>query len=262
MLVDGGGEIRFKKSEPGHDSIDWTQGDQSESDFADQAFSIGEAVVSRFIWSLGRTRVDYVLATHAHADHIGGLTDVVRNLDVRQAVVGHAPTSDPEFEQFRKAIERRNVPLSMLKAGEHFDIDGVGIDVLWPPPAQGQPVTSGNDDSIVLRLVYGSISILLAGDIERNAEDSLVAAGVNLKADVLKVPHHGSRTSSTEAFVNAVNPAYAVISVGERSRFGHPHVSVVERYLERGIKLLQTGRNGMVTVETDGASLGIANYRK
>src|SRR6185369_5639883 len=262
MLVDGGGEIRFKKVAPGHDPIDWTQADGSEADFTDQAFSIGEAVVSRFIWSLGRTRVDYVLATHAHADHMGGLVDVVRNLDVGQAVVGHAPTADAEFEQFRNAVERRNVPFSILNAGEHFDIDGVGIDVLWPPPAQDLPVTSGNDDSIVLRLVYGSISILLAGDIERNAEDSLVASGVNLKADVLKVPHHGSRTSSTEAFVDAVNPGYAVISVGERSRFGHPHVSVVERYKTRGVKLLQTGRDGMVTVETEGNSISIASFRK
>ena len=152
--------------------------------------------------------------------------------------------------------------MSTVRSGEHFEIDGVGIDVLWPPPAQGSPVTSGNDDSIVLRLVYGSISILLAGDIERNAEESLVASGVNLQADVLKAPHHGSRTSSTEAFVNAVNPGYAVISVGERSRFGHPHASVVERYKAHGVNLLQTGRNGMVTLESDGSTFDIRTYRK
>jgi competence protein ComEC len=262
MLIDGGGEIRFNKGERNGGPGDWAEADTAESEFTDQSFSIGEAVVSRFIWSLGRTRVDYVLATHAHADHMGGLADVLRNLDVGQAVVGHAPTSDPEFEQFRKAAARRNVPVLVLKAGEHFDIDGVGIDVLWPPPAQGQPVTSGNDDSIVLRLVYGSISIMLAGDIERNAEDSLIAAGANLKADVLKVPHHGSRTSSTEAFVDAVNPGYAVISVGERSRFGHPHASVVERYKARGVKLLQTGREGMVTMETEGTSLSVRTFRR
>lgn len=262
MLIDGGGEIRFNKGERNAGLGDYAEADTAESGFTDQAFSIGEAVVSRFIWSLGRTRVDYVVATHAHADHMGGLADVVRNLDVGQAVVGHAPTSDPEFELFRKTVERRRVPLSVLKMGEHFDIDGVGIDVLWPPPAQGLPVTSGNDDSIVLRLVYGSISILLAGDIERNAEDSLVASGVNLKADVLKVPHHGSRSSSTEAFVGAVNPEYAVISVGDRSRFGHPHVSVVERYKAHGVKLLQTGRDGMVTVETEGTALSVETFRK
>lgn len=262
MLVDGGGEIRFKKGERNTGPGDWAEADTVESDFRDQGFSVGEAVVSRFIWSLGRTRVDYLLATHAHADHIGGLRDVVRNIDVGQAVVGHAPTSDAEFDLFRKAVDRRNIPLSIVKTGEHFDIDGVGIDVLWPPSAQGLPVTSGNDDSIVLRLVYGSISILLAGDIERNAEDSLVAAGANLKADVLKVPHHGSRTSSTEAFVNAVNPRYAVISVGERSRFGHPHAGVVERYKAHGVKLLQTGRDGMVTVETEGTTLSVATFRR
>jgi competence protein ComEC len=252
MLVDGGGEIRFNKVEA----------DSEDSGFTDQSFSIGEAVVSRFIWSLGRTRVDYLLATHAHADHIGGLVDVVRNLDVGQAIVGHAPRDDAEFKRFYDAVSQRKVPLSMLKTGERFEIDGVGIDVLWPPPAQGSPVTSGNDDSIVLRLVYGSISILLAGDIERNAEDSLVASGVDLQADVLKVPHHGSKTSSTESFINAVNPRVAVISVGERSRFGHPHASVVDRYKAHGVNLLQTGRNGMVTLESDGSTFDIRTYRK
>jgi len=264
MLVDGGGEIRFAGGERNRGAGDSTeiQADGAEAGFTDRSFSIGEAVVSRFIWSLGRTRVDYVLATHAHADHIGGLVDVVRNLEIGQAVIGHAPTSDAEFERFRGAVTRRRVPMSTVKSGEHFQIDGVGIDVLWPPPAQVLPVTSGNDDSIVLRLVYGSISILLAGDIERNAEESLVASGVNLQADVLKAPHHGSRTSSTEAFVNAVNPRYAVISVGERSRFGHPHATVVERYTAHGVNLLQTGCNGMVTLESDGSTFDIRTYRK
>ena len=134
--------------------------------------------------------------------------------------------------------------------------------MLWPPAASGDAVTSGNDDSVVLRLVYGSVSVLFAGDIEQAAENSLVASGVDLRADVLKVPHHGSRTSSTEAFVDAVNPGYAVISVGERSRFGHPHPAVVERYRSRSIGLLHTGRDGMVTVATDGKSLKIDTFRR
>ena len=260
MLVDGGGELRFDRREQEGRGYEEEDG---EKDFTDNMFSIGEAVVSRFIWSLGRTRVDYVLATHAHADHIGGLSDVVRNLNVGQAIVGHAPATDREYDQFAKAVNKYGVQLSAVSAGERFEIDGVSIEVLWPPPpAYGSQVTSGNDDSVVLRLVSGSVSILLAGDIEQAAEDSLVASGANLRADILKVPHHGSRTSSTEAFINAVSPRYAVLSVGERSRFGHPHRAVVDRYLARGVKLLQTGRDGMVTVETDGATLDITTYKK
>jgi competence protein ComEC len=257
MLVDGGGELRFDGRERGV-----TQSEEVEPVFTDNAFSIGEAVVSRFIWSLGRTRVDYVLATHADADHIGGLWDVVRNMQVGQAIVGHVPTADPEYDRFVDQVRKRRVPLSAVSAGEQFEIDGVAIEVLSPPPAYGSRVTSGNNDSVVLRLRYGSVSILLAGDIEQAAEESLVASGVDLHADLLKVPHHGSRTSSTEAFIDAVNPRYAVISVGERSRFGHPHATVVRRYLAGDVKLLQTGHDGMVTVETDGASIDVETYRR
>ena len=257
MLVDGGGELRFDARERGV-----TQSEEVEPVFTDNAFSIGEAVVSRFIWSLGRTRVDYVLATHADADHIGGLWDVVRNMQVGQAVVGHVPTADPEYDRFVDEVRQRRVPLSAVSAGEQFEIDGVAIEVLWPPPAFGSRVTSGNNDSVVLRLRYGSLSIVLSGDIEEAAEDSLVASGVDLHADLLKVPHHGSKTSSTESFIDAVNPRYAVISVGERSRFGHPHATVVNRYLARDVKLLQTGHDGMVTVETDGASIDVETYRR
>ena len=251
MLLDGGGELRFASREQKED----------EPSFTENAFSIGEAVVSRFIWSLGRTKVDYVLATHADADHMGGLADVVENFRIGQGIVGHVPAHDPEYERFVESLRRRQAPLSTVSAGEHFEIDGVRVEVLWPPKASGAAVTSGNDDSVVLRLVYGSVSMLFAGDIERAAEDSLVASGVDLRADVLKVPHHGSRTSSTDAFVDAVNPRYAVISVGERSRFGHPHAPVVERYRARNIRLLQTGRQGTVTAATDGLTMEVTTYK-
>jgi len=253
MLVDGGGEIRHTvgQREPNEEELQYSEG----------AFSIGESVVSRFIWSLGSTRVDYVLVTHAHADHIGGLCDVIRNMNVGQGVVGHEPTDEPEYERFTRAANRRGVPLYSVSAGERFEIDGVTIDVLWPTPAAEPPVTSGNNDSVVLKLVYGSITILLAGDIEQATEDSLAASAIDLRADLLKVPHHGSRTSSTEAFVNAVNPKYAIISVGERSRFGHPHPTVVDRYISHGARLFQTGRDGTVTAETDGSVIAVSTYR-
>ncbi len=254
MLVDGGGELRFNKPE--------STREDTEAEFTEGGFSVGEAVVSRFIWSLGRTRVDYVLATHAHADHIDGASDVVRNFRVGQTIVGRVPESDLEFRRFLRTVEQRSVSLSTVNTGDRFEVDGVRVEVLWPPRPSQAPVTSGNNDSVVLRLVYGSIAVLLTGDIEQAAENALIESGVNLRAEVLKVPHHGSKTSSSGAFVDAVQPGYAVISVGERSRFGHPHPSVVNRYAGRGVSVFQTGRDGTVTVETDGRSLEISRFRK
>ena len=254
MLVDGGGELQFNSRHPDNDG--------TENDFSQSAFSIGEAVVSRFIWSLGRTRVDYIVATHADADHIGGLSAIARNFRVDDAIIGHAPDNDPEFEFFARTVTRKGIPLSLVNAGERFEIDGVGIEVLWPPPASSTPVTSSNNDSVVLRLVYGSTSVLLAGDIEQTAEELLLTSGADLHADVLKVPHHGSKTSSIESFIDAVNPKYAVISVGERSRFGHPHAVVVNRYLGRGVRILQTGITGTITFDLDGETLEVKTYRR
>jgi competence protein ComEC len=254
MLVDGGGELQFNSRQPDNDG--------TENDFSEGAFSIGEAVVSRFIWSLGRTRVDYIVATHADADHIGGLSAIARNFRVDDAIIGHAPDHDPEFEFFARTVSRNGIPLSVVNAGDRFEIDGIGIEVLWPPPASSTPVTSNNNDSVVLRLVYGSTSVLLAGDIEQTAEELLLASHADLHADVLKVPHHGSKTSSIESFIDAVDPKYAVISVGERSRFGHPHAVVVNRYLSRGVRILQTGLNGTVTFDLDGEALDVKTYRR
>ena len=270
MLVDAGGDIRFDTRAEGRDesaqsgkNSDSQEGvGEMEPDFDGGGFPVGEAVVSRFLWSQGRTRLDYVLATHADADHIGGLSDVVKNFRVGEALVGHAPATDSGYARFASAVTRHNITLSALCAGERFDIEGVAVEVLWPPRASDPSATSRNNDSVVLRLVYGSAAILLAGDIEREAEDALLQSGVDLRADVLKVPHHGSKTSSTERFIERVQPACAVISAGERSRFGHPHAVVTERYFSRGVRLFQTGRDGMITVETDGETIDAAAYRK
>lgn len=255
MLIDAGGEAGFGAGE--------TEGSGGRGPDSRRAFSVGEAVVSRFLWSLGYTRVDYLVATHGDADHIEGLSAVARNFDVGQSIIGRLVVAEPgkgaELQRFRQTISERAIPLGQVRAGQRFEVEGARVEIIWPPArASG---SSSNNDSIVIRLVYGAFSALMTGDIEREAEARLTESRLNLRADVLKAPHHGSRTSSSEDFLKKVSPECVVISVGERSRFGHPHELVLDRYRRAGARLFQTGRDGMVTVSSDGSGFNVTSYK-
>jgi competence protein ComEC len=254
MLVDAGGEIRLKEVAGDPD------GEESASEAITGRSFIGEMVVSRFLWSLGITRIDYAIVTHSDRDHIGGFPEIIRNFSVGQVVFGGVPGDNPEFNQLAAMLSERGIPAAIVSAGESFNIEGVTVEVLWP--ALAARAMSENDRSVVIRLVYGSVAALLTGDIERVAETALLESGRDLRADLLKVPHHGSNTSSGDEFLRAVDPASAVISVGERSPFGHPHKAVVDRFLGRGIMLYRTGQVGTVSAETGGESFAVTTYRR
>ena len=231
LLVDGGGRPSFSTSA------------------TDAGRRIGETVVSEYLWWRGFGEIDYVLATHADADHIDGLNDVLKNFSVRGAFVGRRPSNDPEFAKFAQTLVQTGVPLETIEAGDSIHFGEVVVKILWPP---GGPDQSTNNDSVVMRIEFGKHAILLTGDIEKRAEGYLIATQQPLRADVVKVPHHGSKTSSTEAFVLATKPSLAIISVGRNSMFGHPHREVVERWVEIGAKVLITGDSGTISVSTDG----------
>lgn len=248
LLVDGGGRPGFLKP-----SIDSEPVEQ-------EARSIGEAVVSEYLWWRGLDRVDYVLATHADADHIDGLNDVVRNFSVCSALVGRTPGGDPEYAKFAQTLTLNRTPLQVLEEGDVMRFGDVEVTVLWPPATMDANAPSQNNDSVVLSLRFGERTILLTGDIEKGAETAMIRARQNLHADVVKVPHHGSKTSSTENFVDATKPGVAVISVGRTSMFGHPHKEVVARWLASGAEVLTTGRCGTITVTTDGRELKVQRF--
>ena len=205
--------------------------------------------------------MDYILATHAHADHIDGLNAVARNFKVRAAFVGRAPARDSEYARFAATALAEGVPVYFINRGDRLRIGGVTLDALWPPRVgEMEDAPSGNDDSIVLRLRFGERTFLFTGDIEHGAEAALVGAGDELGCDVVKVAHHGSRTSSTDAFVAATHPTIAIISVGLTSPFGHPNTEVVERWRESGAEVLTTGGSGTISISTDGHDLEMKRY--
>lgn len=223
--------------------------------------SVGEAVVSEYLWWRGLDAVDYVLPTHADADHIDGLNDVLRNFTVDAALVARSPANDPEYAKFAQTLLATKTHVARIQAGDLIRVGDVQIEVLWPPAAAHANEPSRNNDSIVLRLEFGKRSLLLTGDIEKSGERALIASGKQLKADVVKVPHHGSRSSSTLPFVTATAAQFAVISVGQTSVFGHPHADVVERWRANGAQVFTTGKCGTITVTTDGTDLTLTGMQ-
>lgn len=257
LLVDGGGRPQFsgRRASPVEEEGD-------DEPFERDTRSIGEAVVSEYLWWRGLDRVDYVMATHSDADHIDGLNDVARNFRVRAALVGRTPADDAEFTRFFKTTRRTDLPLYPLSRGDALRFGAVEADVLWPAEAHDSRGASGNNDSLVLRLRFGDRVFLLTGDIEKETEAALAVAPEDLRADVVKVAHHGSRTSSTDALISRTQPKIAVISVGRSSIYGHPHGDVVERWRLSGAEILTTGQRGTITVSTDGHDLRVETYAR
>ncbi len=258
LLIDGGGRPSFGGAKSGSSEV----GPISDgAPFERDTRTIGEAVVSEYLWWRGLDRIDFILATHADADHIDGLNDVARNFQVGHAFVARVPGNDPEYVKFAGSLSRRQISQGVLAAGDVLHFGGVTLTVLWPPLA-GINAPSGNNDSIVLQLNYGRRTILMTGDIEQAAETTILNSHPGIACDIVKVPHHGSRTSSTEAFVGATHPRLAVVSVGLTSMFGHPATEVIERWRAGGAEVMTTGQRGTITVSTDGADLRVATFLK
>jgi len=245
MLIDGGGQPNLR--------------DEDDTNFSPDAPRIGEAVVSEFLWEEGYSRIDYVVATHADADHMQGLSDVAKNFEIGKLMVGSTPVGDPEYKELMRVANKRGIPITTVRRGDAFSVSGVTLRVL--NPITNLDPGSQNNSSIVMKIEFGSRSFLMTGDIERTTEANLVADGCEaIRVDVVKVPHHGSRTSSTDAFVDCTRPEIAVISVGRRSRFGHPHAEVVQRWRAAGVEIMKTGESGTITIETDGDAIRIQTF--
>lgn len=240
ILIDGGGTPQWKR-------------DLGEDPFEPDIRGVGEVAVAATLFRRGIANVDIAMLTHADGDHAAGLAEVIRTMPVTELLTARVETEGEAAELFHAARDART-QVELVSSGSTFVIDGVDFTVLHPAAGSDD---YDNDNSLVLLVKFGAHSFMLTGDIERKGEHELLRRWSFGPVDVVKIPHHGSRTSSTQEFVDATVAKYAVVSAARRSQFGHPHRGVVERWLASGTTILSTQISGMITFTTDGRAMSL-----
>lgn len=191
--------------------------------------------------------IDLVFITHPDQDHAEGLVEILRRYKVGAVVLPVAFKELASYEVIIKEAEKQNVPVVFADADKGFLIEeNLVIDVLYPAENAVYFTDKSNLHSVVLQLDYMDSKILFTGDVTEEQEKEMLSMGINIDAEILKVPHHGSKSSSSEVFIKAVSPEYAMISCGENNPFGHPHTEVLERYNDFGAEVLRTDEMGSV----------------
>jgi competence protein ComEC len=218
---------------------------------AASGWDVGEDVVAPYLWTRGIARLDAVLLTHAHSDHMGGMAAVLRDLRPRVLWISVEPGQSRGLPALLEEAAALGISVERFHAGDRFGFGGVDMRVLAPEAGYANAGAAKNDDSLVMEMAYGKSRVLLEGDAEAPSERAMLANGRVQPATLLKVGHHGSRTSTTEEFLEAVRPREAVISVGRRNTFGHPRADVLARLEAEGARVYRTDRDGAETFLLD-----------
>lgn len=201
--------------------------------------------------------IDLVVLTHPDKDHLAGLVDVLDRYKVGAVLTTGVRRETALFHRWEQKLKEKGIPVIIAKRGLWSEIaPGIGLLIFTPETAvNGEIMEKTNNTGIVAKLIYGTTSYLFTADIEKPVEELIVRSNLNLDADVLKVAHHGSKTSSSENFLTATSPDIAVISLGRSNSYGHPHAEVIERLKEHVRHILRTDLNGDVTIKSNGIRL-------
>ena len=210
----------------------------------------GEAVNRCLTGTLGLDALDYVIATHAHDDHLGGMPEALRGLSVGHICSSRAVSGSFWFQTVLTVLRQDSLEISFPAPLDSFQLGSATVTFINPLTAAENP----NDLSLAVRIEYGGNTVLLAADIEAEAEAAMLESGIPLQADILKVAHHGGNTSSTEAFIRAVSPKIAVISVGAGNKHGHPHPEPLRTLEKYNVTVYRTDLFGTVVCTGDGTS--------
>lgn len=256
-LVGDEGELRVSFIDVGQGDSEFIELPNGETLLIDAGTNETGADVVNYIESLGYSSIDYVVGTHPHEDHIGGLDDVIRTFDVESVYMPKVTADTKTFEDVLDAVDEKGLTINTAKAGVTL-VDGDGLSVKMLAPVLDE-YDNTNDYSAVIRIVYDDTSFIFMGDAEQYAEDLITG---DVDSDVLKVGHHGSSTSTGEAFLERVSPSYAVISCGFDNSYGHPHIETMEKLGSLGIPVFRTDEMGTVVAESDGTEINIKTLGK
>lgn len=209
----------------------------------------------KYLKDKGIAQIDYLIVTHPHEDHIGGATTILKNFEVKNFYSPKITSNTKTFENMIRELQNKNLKINTLKGGVDPGIDlgeNTKLEIFTPNKEQYEDL---NNYSPIIKITYGDNSFIFTGDAETESEKEALSLGKNLKADVLKVGHHGSSSSTSKELLNAVNPSIAIISVGKDNKYGHPTKSTLNKLNKKNIKVYRTDLEGTITLISDGKNI-------